>query len=107
MCLIFSQYSFAGEWYKGGTLHGSTIDTWYRAPYQDRLATCSDWVVALVDKADYGILFMDNMKVLRSLSESLEKCITDGNMVNGKILAPAVKTAERGALCWEIMQGLD
>ncbi len=98
------EYSFAGEWYQGGTLHKSTIGDWYKTSYQDRLATCSDWVVALVDKKQHGILFRNNMKVLRGLSEQMEKCVTDGNMENGEILLSSLKSSESAVACWILMQ---
>lgn len=102
--LLFCEYSFAGAWYKGGTLHDSTLKEWYKASYQNRLATCADWIVILVDKKNHGILFRDNMKVLRNLSEALEKCITDGNKQNGKIIFPSMKSTESGFVCWKLIQ---
>jgi hypothetical protein len=32
-------------WFKGGTLHRATVREWNRATEEDKLATCSDWVV--------------------------------------------------------------
>ena len=104
ICFLFVGYSFAGDWYKGGTLHKSTLSEWCKASYQNRLATCSDWIVTLVDKKQHGILFKDNMKVLKGLSVQLEKCVTDGNIENGKILIPSMKSSESAVACWILMQ---
>ena len=35
------------KWYEGGTLHRATIAEWRRASYENRLATCSDFVMTM------------------------------------------------------------
>jgi hypothetical protein len=102
--LMLIEYSFAGEWYQGGTLHGSTLSEWYKASYKNRLATCSDWIVGLVDKKQHGTLFKNNMSVLKSLSKQMENCVTDGNKANGEILLPTMKSAESALVCWMLIQ---
>ena len=35
------------KWYEGGTLHGAKISEWRNASYENRLATCSDFVMTM------------------------------------------------------------
>lgn len=37
----------AAEWYQGGNLHDKTVKDWRAATYENRLATCSDFVITL------------------------------------------------------------
>lgn len=39
------------QWNVGGTLHASTIAEWHAANFDNGLATCADWVLA-IDKMD-------------------------------------------------------
>ena len=66
----------AGEWYEGGTLHKETAKEWHSATYENRLATCSDFVTASAPKDTQDRLFSNNMTLLKVRSISLDICIT-------------------------------
>ena len=54
----------AKEWYEGGTLHEATIAQWKRASYQNKLATCGDWLSALYMRGNLNVSIsgMDDLK---------------------------------------------
>lgn len=66
----------AGNWYEGGTLHKKTANEWHRASYRDRLATCADFISNVSTEATLDKLFINNMRLLKERSISLEICIT-------------------------------
>ena len=52
MVLMLHVPATAKEWYEGGTLHDATIAQWKRAKRQDKIATCADWVSALLMRGE-------------------------------------------------------
>ena len=58
----------AKEWYEGGTLHDATIAQWKRAKRQDKIATCADWVSALLMKSKLDLVIAS--------PDDLKKCVT-------------------------------
>jgi hypothetical protein len=58
-------------WYVGGTLHSATLAQWHSANYENRLATCADFVAAAC-KAEVERDF----SILKPRATALESCIT-------------------------------
>jgi hypothetical protein len=65
-----SSTSTTNEWYSGGTLHKKTIADWRAATYENRLATCADFVMGL---GKYETLPPD----LKERATAFEACISD------------------------------
>ncbi|MFP3154425.1 hypothetical protein LQZ18_08350 [Lachnospiraceae bacterium ZAX-1] len=49
-------------WYEGGTLHKSSISEWKSADYDNKLATCADFIVASRDSLNFKITDVDFVK---------------------------------------------
>ena len=69
-----SSASSRDKWYVGGTLHKATMAEWNRASYRDRLATCGDFIAAIMNKDGKKMSSMDQ---LLSEAVALESCITE------------------------------
>lgn len=57
------------EWYEGGTLHDKTVREWRAATYENRLATCADFVMVSGDHISHP-------PDLKHRSRQLEACIS-------------------------------
>ena len=71
------------EWYKGGTLHSATVETWNQSSYENRLATSADWFVLFTKKYNSNLQrLLDSMSgtqyflTLKAYTGILERCIT-------------------------------
>lgn len=52
----------AAEWYEGGTLHDSSFLEWKKATYENKLATCGDWVAGVYARKGYTQELMKELK---------------------------------------------
>ena len=96
LCLIMilgfcSGSVLSAEWYVGGTLHRADSSAWRAATYQNRLATSSDFVVAIKSAR--------NMTSLRKDSEKMEECVSE----SARDKSVNIKASELGALCAILM----
>jgi hypothetical protein len=58
-------------WYVGGTLQSATVEEWHKATYENRLATCADFIKAAT-RPDVEI----DYDAIKPLAIELEMCIT-------------------------------
>ena len=59
-------------WFSGGTLQSATVTEWHQATYENRLATCADFIKAATRpgvEIDYD--------AIKPLAIDLEDCITE------------------------------
>ena len=77
------------NWYEGGTLHNATVNQWKEATYENKLATCADFV-ASIDKN------ISSEKELLAKAFQLQCCI-DQSIKGAGDLNPSV--AEISSLC--------
>jgi hypothetical protein len=49
-------------WYEGGTLHKASIPEWKAADYENKLATCADFIAAARDNLNLKITDVDSIK---------------------------------------------
>lgn len=92
------------EWYSGGTLHKATIGEWKAASYQNRLATCSDFIAGTLLDRGMKAKNMDISEgglVWRWATE-LEICISKGT--SGHALTDHQGVAGIAALCLILMK---
>ncbi|AKP32133.1 hypothetical protein [Yersinia aleksiciae] len=64
--VIFTSNVFAGEWYEGGDLHDANALIWQNADQNNKIATCSDFLVSFLSK---GLLKADIKKNIRSIDD--------------------------------------
>lgn len=80
----------AKEWYEGGTLHSANIGQWKRASYENKLATCADFIATLW-KEDKLKIAINSMDVLKIYAVELVTCVdtaTDGiNEINNQTVS--------------------
>lgn len=69
-----SSASSRNEWYVGGTLHKATMAEWNRASYDNRLATCGDFMATMMKKGGREISSTDQV---RPKAAAPERCITE------------------------------
>lgn len=77
------------EWYEGGTLHDATVGEWNRATYENKLATCGDFVAVRTNE------------ISRDKAEELVTCIDES--VKGLDQNSSVKVSEMAAACILLM----
>ena len=63
------------EWYKGGTLHDAYIADWQDANYENKLATCGDWMAKLCGPKSNNINKIQSINELKEKSEQLIICV--------------------------------
>ncbi len=93
---IFSQVSFADEWYVGGTLHRASPQQWKSATHKNRLATAGDWV-AFIEK-DKNL----SMKAIKAKAVEIMFCVNEATAGEVEILFSNV--AEAAALCHALLE---
>ncbi len=89
--ILFSQVSFAEEWYEGGTLHTASIPQWKSSTHKNRLATASDWA---------AVMFKDqnlSMKELKVKALEVVRCIDTATAGSTESLLSSA--AEAAAIC--------
>ncbi len=65
------------QWFRGGTLHNSTIGQWRRATYENKVATASDWLAAtkwdghLNSPSDFDRLKVKSQRLANGVDESI------------------------------------
>ncbi|GBC59180.1 hypothetical protein DENIS_0116 [Desulfonema ishimotonii] len=62
------------SWYKGGTLHQSTVDEWNNASYENKLATAADWANS-VPRIETKVKVNGNMDTLKPFAKELLECV--------------------------------
>ena len=65
----------AAKWYEGGTLHNATRAEWAKATYENRLATCGEYVVSSSTGAK--LLKAKGWDALKPRAVRMEKHMTD------------------------------
>ena len=93
------------EWYTGGTLHKATIREWKAASYQNRLATCADFVSGTMLSRGMNAKDIDISEggsVWRSATD-LETCISEGT--SGLDFTDAQSVAGLATVCMVLMKG--
>lgn len=91
------------QWLNGGTLHKSTSQQWYNSTAENRLATSADFIINLSDPKNHGMFFKDDCKLLRQFATAMEKCISEGNKKDGKLIYEKATVNEFAVNCWIIM----
>lgn len=66
---------YNSEWYSGGTLHESLISEWKVATYENKLATCADFVATINPN-------LNSMETLKMQSKDLMNCIDEAVLGN-------------------------
>ena len=67
--------AMAAKWYEGGTLHEATRTQWAKATYENRLATCGEYVASSSTGA--RLLKTKGWNALKPRSIRMEKHMTD------------------------------
>jgi hypothetical protein len=58
------------EWYAGGTLHKSSLQTWNSSTEKNKLATCADFVANVKDyEGDFTQMKADATEVMNCIEE--------------------------------------
>ena len=88
ICLV-TNFLSAKEWYQGGNLHQSTFITWRSASYENKLATCADWLFSMKEWKEYissgGSLENLKTKSKRLLNGLNEFCIDNDDVNHMKV----------------------
>jgi hypothetical protein len=58
------------EWYEGGTLHKKTMREWKAATYENKLATCADFIVAGKNLKDMNKVYLEASDLVKALDAS-------------------------------------
>jgi hypothetical protein len=62
------------EWYVGGTLHESTLQSWNSSTKKNKLATCADFVANVNDyEGDFTQMKADAAEVMNCIDESAKE----------------------------------
>lgn len=62
------------EWYAGGTLHKSNLQTWNSSTEKNKLATCADFVANVKDyESDFTQMKADATEVMNCIEESAKE----------------------------------
>jgi hypothetical protein len=83
------------NWYEGGTLHDATVAEWLDAQEVNRLATASDWTVALIGREK--TLALGDMSIVKKLATGLMVCID--TTVKGDVVPGDAKANEIAMMC--------
>ena len=82
---------YSPNWYEGGTLHKSSVSNWRNASYDNKLATCGDWMATVNNKV--------SMEELKDRAEKLLICINEavamdeyGQEISGNLQSAFIAT---------------
>ncbi len=78
LLLFVSTNLFAQEWYEGGTLHNSNALEWQNATFQNKLATCSDFISTMWQSKKFKPELQSSitsMDIVMVLSKELVKAL--------------------------------
>ncbi len=110
--IIISQPVYSSEWYKGGTLHQSTVKIWRQSSSINRLATAGDWFVSITKSHNPSLKRkMDNLSAsqylaaLKQFAVQLEKCVSETSSSRG-LFKQNDKIAEVASMCYISMYGV-
>lgn len=105
-CLIFAPLAHA-EWYEGGTLHRANGHAWVKGTEANRLATASDFAVAVVGERNVT-RSLKTFNEFRPYAAEMKACI-DG-MYNAaeerRAVMRAKPASEIAALCASYVEGM-
>lgn len=90
-------------WYKKGTLHKESMQTWMAADYQNRLATAGDFFTFFSRESNPKLLNVPAsifIQVVKAHAVELEKCITVAGSGKG---SETLKAAETASICYLLM----
>lgn len=73
--------SFAQKWYEGGTLHQSNFHAWKTATYEDRLATCADFVAVIYSSEAFTPKIQASLKTIDDFRPYATSCVSMLNEV--------------------------
>jgi len=66
------------NWYQGGTLHSAGALAWQKSDYQNKLATCSDFIASMWQKGNFKPFIQNAIKTvddMRPYAEDLVNCL--------------------------------
>ena len=81
IALTISTCIFGKNWYEGGTLHSSSALVWQNASYENKLATCADFISTAWQNKNFKPEIQSkitSMDVVKILAQELMKAI-DGS----------------------------
>ena len=93
---IFSQVSFADEWYVGGTLHKASPQQWRSATYKNRLATAGDWAAVMHKEKNLSMI------ALKGKAVEILFCVNEAT--EGESAALFSKVVEVAAFCHLLLE---
>ena len=88
------------EFYDGGTLHSATVAEWHNATPENRLATASDFTVAII--GEKKIKKLGSMKAVKTLATDMVTCIDTGTKDIPEVQQQ--KVADMAAVCAVLME---
>ena len=114
--IVLSPFSsFAASppsWMQGGNLHAATVEAWRNAPFENRLATSSDWFTSITRSSNPKLqLWLDSLgnnewiAAIRKYAEELEICVSK-LAADNRLFRSNGKVAEVAALCYVDMYGV-
>ncbi len=85
------------KWYVGGNLHAKKMSDWYKATYDNRLATAADFVSVYYQRQGKRFRSIQHM---REEAKNLVICITEAGRGG---VADTQDIADIGAMCFVLM----
>ena len=109
--MIIPASIIAQEWYEGGDLHNKSALEWQEASYENKLATCADFVAvawqndSLSPKLQSKITSMDDVKLLSkelviAIDEAFKK---EGDAEKNKMIFTNQKVSESAVILMLMM----
>ncbi len=83
---------FPDNWFNGGTLHQAKFIEWQNASYDNKLATCGDWLSVTTWKGELNTYSdFDRLKIQADiLVKVLDSCIEEGKGLGLSVVEVAV-----------------
>ncbi len=83
---------FADNWFNGGTLHQANFILWENSSYENKLATCGDWLSVTTWKGKLKTYSdFDLLKIQADiLVKALDSCIAEGKGLGLTVVEVAV-----------------
>lgn len=73
--LALTSQAFTKEWYEGGTLHKKSALDWQTASYENKLATCSDFIAQIWQKKGFTPKMQNRIKTLDDIKEPSKELV--------------------------------
>lgn len=96
-----TQIEQSDKWYQGGTLHKASIADWKEATYENKLATCADFVYSTSPKIKELVTQSGNPDTAKEYAAALIICIDKAH--ENDDTSDTMKAAESAVLCMTIM----